>query len=91
MKANDNAPIPPADARLSPEAVAACDWACTIPGDVSLVTHPEFEKHFGHLSNEQVTLASAEMRRRGEAAEREATLLLEEGRDRFGAGFMAGE
>lgn len=89
MQSNDNAPIRAADPGLSPEAIAACDWACTIPGDVSLVQHPDFQKHFGKLPPEQVTLAADEMRRRGEAAQREADLLEEEGRRIHGANFTA--
>lgn len=71
-RANDNATVPATDPRLGPDAIRACDWACTISGDVSLVEHPDFHRYFGHLSREQVTLAGEEMHRRGLAAHAEA-------------------
>lgn len=75
MQANDNHPAPPADPRLSPEAIAACDWACAVPFDQALGAQPDFEKYFGSLSTEQAMLAAFEIERRGEAAQAEADAL----------------
>ena len=75
MQANDNHPAPPANPALSADAIAACDWAGTIPGNVRLVTHPDFEKYFGKLSREQALLVSDELERRAEAAQGEAAAI----------------
>lgn len=75
VRANDNANVPPADPRLKPDTIRACDWACTISGDVSLVEHPDFYRYFGCLSHEQVSLAGEEMHRRGNASNAEGDAL----------------
>lgn len=51
-----------------------CDWLCTIPPTPPFHTHPEF-RFFKDLTDAEIDAASAEMQRRGEAAEREAKSL----------------
>lgn len=78
-----------ADPTLTPAQIKACDWACTI--ETNLTGHPDYLDHFGAFTPEERKQCGAELRRRGEAQKREADMLLEEGRRRFGADFMAGE
>ncbi|ALJ15332.1 hypothetical protein [Sphingopyxis macrogoltabida] len=77
-----------ADPSLTPAQIRACDWACTIHAD--LTGHPDFLEYFGALTPEERKQCGVELRRRGEMQRREADLLEEEGRRRFGADFMTG-
>lgn len=57
MSANDN---------LSPAALAAVDWAETIPAGLPITAHADFDKHFGDLSSEDLNEALDELERRAE-------------------------
>lgn len=70
MHANDNLTTP-----LTPAMRLAVDWACTIPGEVSLVRHPQFGRYFGGLTRDEIAACAEEMRIRVAAALSEVRLL----------------
>lgn len=55
MLTNDN---------LSPAALAAVDWAETIPAGFPFTAHPDFDKHFGDLLADDLNEALDELERR---------------------------
>lgn len=79
MLTNDN---------LSPAALAAVDWAETIPAGFPITAHPDFDKHFGDLLADDLNDALDELERRAEEHRFHAIDLRNLVRDRNEVGTM---
>lgn len=53
---------------LTPAALAAVEWAATIPAEYPITGHPDFAAHFGNLTREETDEAFDEIHRRAEEA-----------------------
>lgn len=51
---------------LTPAALAAVEWAATIPAEYPITGHPNFGKHFDLLTREETDEAFDEIHRRAE-------------------------